>query len=49
MGESGDKLGASVEDDLVVKAEFGEDVVEKDVGDVSGRGSLVARLENYSL
>ena len=34
---------------MVVEAELGEDVLEKDVGDVRHRGSFVARVENYPL
>ena len=32
-----------------MKTESGEDVLEKDVGDVCHRGSFIARAENYPL
>ena len=34
---------------MVMKTESRKDVVEKDVSNVSGRGSFVARAENYPL
>ena len=49
MDEGKGELGTSVGDDTVIKTESGKDVVKKDVGDVGGRGSFVARAENYPL
>ena len=49
MGKGRGELGSSVGDDTVIKTESGKDVVKKDVGDVGGRGSFVARTENYPL
>ena len=49
MGEGRSELGSFVRDDSVMKAKLGEDVMEKDVGNVSGGGSFVARVENYPL
>ena len=43
------KLGASIRDDLVMKAESGEYMLKKDFGDVRGGCSFVARVENYPL
>ena len=45
--ESGGELGASVRDDPVVKTKSEKDVLEKYVSNVSGRGSFVARAQNY--
>ena len=44
-----DELGSSVRDSSVMKIELGEYMVEKDVGNVSSRGSFVARAEIYPL
>ena len=43
------KLGSSVRDDSVMKAESRENVFEKDLGNVHGRGHFVAGAENYPL
>ena len=47
--EGGGELRSLIRDDLVVKAELGEDVLEKDFGDVRHRGGFIARAENYPL
>ena len=47
--ESRGELGSFVGDDLVVKTESGEYMMEKDVSNVSGGGSFVARAENHPL
>ena len=47
--EGGSKLGSSIRDNSIVEAETGEDVLEKDLGDVCRGGSFVARAENYPL
>ena len=47
--ESRGELGSSVRDNSVVKTESREYMMEKDVGDVSGGGSFVARVENHPL
>ena len=49
LGKSQGELRASVRDDSVMKTKSGEDMVEKDVGDVSSRGGFVARVEIYPL
>ena len=49
MRESGGELWSLVRDDLVMKAKSGEDVLEKDVGNVCRGGGFVARAENYPL
>ena len=49
VGKGGGKLGSPVRDDSVIKTELGEDVMEKDVCDVGGRGCFIARAENYPL
>ena len=48
-GKGRGELGSPIEDDLVVKAESGEDVVEEDLGNICRGGGFVARAENYPL
>ena len=43
------ELGTSVRDDMVMKAELEEDMLEKDFGNVHCRGCFVARMEIYPL
>ena len=42
-------MGPSIRDDLVVQAEIGKDVLEKDLGYVRGGGGFVTGAENYPL
>ena len=48
-GECRSELGSSIGDDLVMEAESGKDVSEKDLSNVRCRGGFVARGENYPL
>ena len=47
--EGRSELGSAIRDDSVMEAEAGEDVLEKDLGDVRCGGGFVARAENYPL
>ena len=47
--EGGSKLRSPIRNDSVVKAKLGEDMLEKNLGNVHRGGGFVARVENYPL